>query len=69
MNQNNEEEMKCPICSKTIWSDATIHEYCKLCGMGITEPSTAPRIKTKEGTSYFCCEKCCKIYKEKIPKK
>ena len=69
MNQNSEEEKKCPICDKTIRSDATIHEYCKLCGMGISEPSEVPKIQTKKGIAYFCCDKCHSIYKEKIPRK
>ncbi len=61
-----EEEKKCPICSKTIRSDATIHEYCKLCGMGIPEPSEASKLRTKKGTLYFCCDRCLSIYKKKI---
>ena len=40
----NDEEKICPICDKTIQSDATIHEYCKLCGMVIAESSVAPKI-------------------------
>ena len=66
MDEDNIEEKKCPICSKTIRSDATIHEYCKLCGMGIPEFSEAPKLQTKDETEYFCCDKCLKIYKEKI---
>lgn len=68
MNQNGK-EMKCPICDKTIRSDAAIHEYCKLCGIGIVEPSEAPKIQTEEGTAYFCCNKCCSLYKKEIVKK
>ena len=69
MNQkSSEEDIKCPICSKSIQSDASIHEYCKLCGMGIAEPSEVPKIQTNEGTVYFCCERCCSTYKEKILK-
>ena len=66
---NNNEEKKCPICSKAIRSDANIHEYCKLCGMGIPEPSEVPKLQTEEGMVYFCCDRCYSIYKEKIPKK
>ena len=69
MDEDNIEEKKCPICSKTIRSDATIHEYCKLCGMGIPEPSEVPKLQTEEGTLYFCCDRCYSIYNEKIPKK
>lgn len=70
MNQkSNEEEKICPICSKTVRSDATIHEYCKLCGMGIPEPLEAPKLQTKNGkTYYFCYDKCFSIYKKKIAK-
>ncbi len=48
MNQNGE-EMKCQICEKTIRSDATIYEYCKLCYMVIVEPSDFPKMQTNEG--------------------
>ncbi len=63
------EEKKCPICEKNIRSDANIHEYCKLCGMGVPEPSDTPKLEIKEGTVYFCCDKCLAIYEKKIPKK
>ena len=63
------EEKKCPICEKNIHSDANIHEYCKLCGMGIPNTSEVPKLQTEEGTLYFCCDICYSIYKEKIPKK
>jgi hypothetical protein len=66
MNPIYEEDKKCPICDKTIRSDATIHEYCKLCGMGIPEPSDVPKMQTNEGTVYFCCDKCYSIFKNKI---
>lgn len=69
MNQNSEEEKKCPICDKTIHSEATIHEFCKLCGMGIPEPLEVPKIQTKEGAAYFCCDKRYSYYKKKIVKK
>jgi len=63
------EEKKCPICEENVRSDANIHEFCKLCGMGIPEPSEVPKLQTEEETLYFCCDRCHSIYKEKIPKK
>ena len=66
MNQNIEEEKKCPICNENIRSDANVHEFCKLCSMGIPEPSRAPKIQIEDRTDYFCCNLCLKIYKEKI---
>jgi len=70
MDQNNsEEEKKCPICGESIRSDAVIHEYCKLCGMGIPEPSVSPKLQTKGRIEYFCCDRCLSIYEKRIPKK
>ncbi len=60
------EEKKCPICNENIRSDANVHEYCKLCGMGIPKPSVAPKLQTKNGIVYFCCDKCLKFYKAKV---
>lgn len=66
MDEDIVEEKKCPICNKDIRSDANIHEYCKLCGMGIAEPSESPKVQTKDGTAYFCCDRCFSIYKKNI---
>jgi YHS domain-containing protein len=67
MNHNDEKEKKCPICEKTIRSDADIHEFCKLCGMGIPDSASVPKIQTKNGKyDYFCCERCCSIYRKNI---
>lgn len=69
MSQNtNEDEKKCPICDELIRSDATLHDYCKLCGMGISEPFKAPKLQTDKGLALFCCLKCYNIYMEKIHK-
>jgi len=66
---NDVKEKECPICSKKIRSDAAIHEFCKLCGMGIPEPKDVPKIQTKDGKyDYFCCDRCCSIYKKNIDK-
>ncbi|MHA2431448.1 MAG: hypothetical protein ACXACC_10535 [Promethearchaeota archaeon] len=66
MDENIKEEKKCPICDMVIRSDATIHKYCKLCGMGILNPSKVPKHLAKDGkTDYFCCDKCLSIYKKK----
>lgn len=63
------DEQKCPICSKKIRSDAAIHEYCKLCGMGIPDPEEAPKLQTDDGKMvYFCCDRCFSIYKKNIDK-
>ena len=69
MGEDVIEEKKCPICHENIRSDANIHEFCKLCGMGIPDNSEVPKLQTEDGTVYFCCDRCCSIYKEKIPKK
>jgi hypothetical protein len=62
-----DEEKECPICSKKIRSDATVNEYCKLCGMGIPEPEEVPNLQTDdEKKVYFCCERCYTIYKRNI---
>ncbi len=38
---------ECPICLKIITSDATLPNYCRLCGMVIDE-----------NNQKFCCEEC-----------
>jgi predicted nucleic acid-binding Zn ribbon protein len=64
------EEKNCPICGENIRSDAKVHEFCKLCGMGIPDPELAPRYKPPGGDmQYFCCKNCLKIYKNQIDKK
>ncbi|MFW9948589.1 MAG: hypothetical protein ACFFKA_00515 [Candidatus Thorarchaeota archaeon] len=60
-------EKFCPICSKIIRSDADIHKYCALCGMGIPEYFSTPNYKDKEGKSmWFCCSRCLTIYETEI---
>lgn len=60
-------EKLCPICSKIIRSDADIHEYCTLCGMDISEYSSVPNYKNKDGNIlYFCCARCLLIYETEI---
>ncbi|MFX1593944.1 MAG: hypothetical protein ACFFCL_14730 [Promethearchaeota archaeon] len=62
-------EKLCPICSKIVRSDAELHDYCKLCGMGISVNLTTPRLKDKEGNVlYFCCNRCLSIYRTEIIK-
>jgi len=39
--------LACPICEKEIMSDATITNYCKLCGMNI-----------ENSRKEFCCSNC-----------
>ena len=57
----------CPICGKTVRSDAKIHEFCKLCGMGIPGLEFAPKYKNKNGDIYyFCCDICLGIYYNEI---
>ena len=62
-------EKKCPMCSKTVRSDATVEQYCKLCGMGITESSGIPKYEDPNGIFHlFCCNRCLSIYiKERTP--
>ncbi|UCF12995.1 MAG: hypothetical protein JSW06_01745 [Thermoplasmatales archaeon] len=66
MDEDIVDEKKCPICNKDIRSDANIHEYCKLCGMGIPEPSVVPKLQTKDRIEYFCCDWCFSVYKKNI---
>jgi hypothetical protein len=66
MDEDDVEEKKCPICNENIRSDAKVHEFCKLCGMGIPEPSKTPKIQKGDLIEYFCCDICLKTYKEKI---
>jgi predicted nucleic acid-binding Zn ribbon protein len=51
----------CPICRKTLTSDADIQakvaRYCRLCGMHI------------EGFGRFCCYKCEGMFKRFVEKK
>ncbi len=62
-------EKLCPICSKTIRSDADVHEYCTLWGMGIPVHLSAPTYKDKdEKMLYFCCSRCLSIYETEIVK-
>jgi endogenous inhibitor of DNA gyrase (YacG/DUF329 family) len=61
------ENTPCPICGKAIISDATVRKFCRLCGMGIPDPSNVPKQHIKDGrTLYFCCDKCFSIYKIEI---
>ncbi len=70
MDQHSgEKEKRCPICNEIIRSDASLHDYCKLCGMGITDPYNAPKLQTKKGLALFCCIKCCNIYMERLHNK
>ncbi len=63
-------EKLCPICSQIIRSDADVHEYCTLCGMGIPVHLSAPTYKTMDGKIlYFCCYRCLSIYETEIVKK
>jgi endogenous inhibitor of DNA gyrase (YacG/DUF329 family) len=60
-------DKKCPICGEIVRSDANVHEFCKLCGMGISDLEFAPKIKTTDGEFlYFCCDYCLGIYKIEI---
>ena len=55
--------MECPICKKTIFSDAKIKEFCTLCGMGIPqEHNTKKTIKSNGKVLQFCCSRCLRIY-------
>ncbi len=57
----------CPICNERILSDAKIHEFCGLCGMGICNPSSVQSYKTDNGKSlYFCSNSCFSIYMRDI---
>ena len=61
------EEKNCPICDRAVRSDATVSEFCKLCGMGIPEPnSTGIYFDAHGKVDYFCCDRCSSIYIEKI---
>jgi endogenous inhibitor of DNA gyrase (YacG/DUF329 family) len=63
------ENKSCPICGKAIISDASVREFCGLCGMGIPEPLNAPKQHIKDDRAlYFCCNKCYLIYKKEIIK-
>jgi len=64
MNTNLRDiDKKCPFCAKTVRSDATVEEYCKLCGMGITETTGVPKYEDPNGSVHlFCCGKCLSIY-------
>jgi hypothetical protein len=68
MNENEIDlDKKCPICGEIVRSDANVHEFCKLCGMGITDTEFAPQIETTTGeVLYFCCDYCLGIYKFEI---
>lgn len=69
MDKMVEADKNCPICSKEIRSDAAIHEYCKLCGMGIPEVRNVPQINVDdEKTYFFCCDRCLLIYKNNVVK-
>jgi hypothetical protein len=62
-------DKKCPICGEIVRSDANVHEFCKLCGMGISDPEFAPRYETSNGEIlYFCCDYCLGIYKFEFDK-
>ncbi len=57
----------CPICLKELQSNASNHEFCGICGMGIHNPITAKKYKTKDGKILlFCCYKCFSVYTKEI---
>ncbi|MFW9971356.1 MAG: hypothetical protein ACFFDF_14275 [Candidatus Odinarchaeota archaeon] len=63
-------EKLCPICSKIIRSDAEVHKYCTLCGMGIPEYLSVPNHIDKDGKIlWFCCSRCRSIFETEIFKK
>jgi len=60
-------EKLCPICSKRVRSDADVHKYCMLCGMGIPDYLSSVSYKEKEGKIiYFCCSRCYSIYEKEF---
>ncbi len=62
-------EKNCPICGKSIKSDADIHLFCSLCGMGIPNELSHLVYKNIKGKLlHFCCNHCLSIYKEEIDK-
>jgi hypothetical protein len=46
-------DKSCPICGEDIRSDAKVHEFCKLCGIGIKEPEFAPQYETTTGEIFI----------------
>jgi YHS domain-containing protein len=57
-------DKKCPICGEIVRSDANVSEFCRLCGMGISDPESVHKFRTENGeTLYFCCDYCLGIYK------
>jgi hypothetical protein len=71
MNLNKVDiDKKCPICGEIVRSDANVHKFCQLCGMGISDPDFAPKYETiNKEILYFCCDYCLGIYKTEIDKK
>lgn len=63
----NKNVKTCPICSKSVLSDAELVEYCGLCGMGIVNPTKVPNLRFVNGKKlYFCSGFCLSIYKNEI---
>ncbi len=59
----------CPICHCNTKSDSNkhIHDYCELCGIGISGLTSSTPSYEKEGKAvYFCCERCQSIFIQEI---
>ena len=58
----------CPICDYKLESDATLKEFCKLCGMA--KPKEYLILHDEKGISnYFCCKSCLYNYQLDLFKK
>lgn len=59
----------CPICHCNTKSDSNkhIHDYCELCGIGISGLTSSTPSYEKDGKAvYFCCERCQSIFIQEI---
>jgi hypothetical protein len=66
-NDDGFDEVACPFCQEPLWSDASVHEFCAMCGMGIERPETCPTIFSRRGeVLYFCCDVCLMIFKRDV---
>ncbi len=60
-------EKLCPICLKSVWSDAKLNTFCVLCGMRIPVSLSIAKISSRsEKILYFCCKRCLSIYETEI---
>jgi len=62
---SNVAEARCPFCRAPIRSDASLHVFCKMCGMGVPMES-AHLVHSGSETLPFCSRRCLVTYLQAV---